>query len=887
MVCLTDRRGISIIDPELCRFNHGRNVPLPVSYTSSDSFDCAWQAAQELHHRAFPLPGDQPQYAPTRRIDLQHIKLELRLDFDRQAMAGIATLTACSLAERLTQIELDSAGLAIASATVNGAPVSYEIADERLILQLPRPASWDETLLIAIVYSAQPRRGLYFVAPDEHYPAKQRHAWTQNQDVNAHAWFPCYTLPGDKATSEILATVPAGMFALSNGRLMETRDNGDGSTTFHWRQDVPHSAYLVTLAAGPFSEWMQHWNDLPVPAYVLPGREADARRAFGQTPDMIAFFSEKIGVAYPYAQYAQVCVQDFIMGGMENTSATTLTETFLPDERIMPEWTGTRLIAHELAHQWFGDLLTCRDWSHGWLNEGFATYFDALYHEHALGTDEFRYMMRQNASAYLAEDSGRYRRPIVERTYHRPLDIFDAHLYPKGAWALHMIRTQLGDSAWWRAINQYVTRRREGTVITSDLQRTIEDVTGVNLDKFFDQWIFTGGHPELKLEWSWDGENSIGRLTVRQTQQVDALTPIFDLPVDVLLETASEVRRVRVRIDAAEQSFHFPLSEPPKRVRFDPEDALLKTIDFPRPHAMLAYQLEHDPDVSGRIEAAAELGKKTDRQSVEALAAALQRETFWGVAAEIARALGAARTPSARDALLAALDHADSRVRRAVVEHLASFKHDAKIGEEVAARLQRGDPSPLVEAELAKTLGIIRADGAFDLLLQALERSSWNDVVRARALDGLGALEDARGLPLLIDWSQYGRPEPARIAAANALAALAKVEQHRRAAVERLAELLRDPAMRVRVTAARALGTIGDRAGLAALQAATERDLHPSVVRAAREAARNIREGSAQSNEMAELRAELEKLAAENRELKERVDSIEQRRNANQRQDEQ
>ncbi len=836
---------------------------------------CSRQYGSELHHRAFPLPGDQPRYAPTRRIDVQHYRLELKVDFERHAVDGVATLSVRSLAEALTAVELDAASLAISAAIVDEEPVSWTLEGERMILHLSRPATWDEELTVEIHYSAQPERGLYFVEPDAAYPDKHRHAWTQSQDVDAHAWFPCYTLPGDKATSEIRVTVPGDMFALSNGRLMGVVDEPDGAKTFHWRQDVPHSAYLITLAVGPFVEIPYQANDVSAPVYVLPGGEEAAHRAFPQTPDMIAFFADKIGVPYPYAQYAQVCVQDFIMGGMENTGATTLTDMILPDERIMPDWDGTSLVAHELAHQWFGDLLTCRDWSHGWLNEGFATYFDALYHEHAQGTDEFRYIMHENAQAYLDEDTNRYRRPIVERTYTRPLDIFDRHLYPKGAWVLHMIRAQLGDAAWWRAINHYVTRHREQTVITSDLERAIEQATGINLEKFFDQWLYHGGHPEFKIEYTWDDARKLASLRVRQTQQIDDLTPIFDLPVDVVFEYGSQEHRVRVRVDAADQTFYFGCPEQPRRVRFDPEGAILKTLDFPRAHVLLVFQLEHVPDVTGRIEAANELGKQAERRGVEALNAALLREPFWGVAAEIARALGQARTPLACEGLLAALDHPHSRVRRAVVEHLAPFKADAGVAEAIATRLRSGDPSARVEAELAKTLGALRNDGAFEALTGALARPSWNDIIRRGALDGLAAAEDARAFPVALEWSRYGKPHWPRIAAVYAVAALGKASEHRHAAVQHLAELLDDLALHVRRAAASALATLGDRAALSALDRAAARDQHPIAVRAAREAARAIREGSAQSDELKGLRADVDKLTIANRELKDRLEFLE------------
>lgn len=844
--------------------------------SQNEYFGCARMDSETLHHRAFPLPGDRPQYTPSRRIDVTHIRLELSLDFERRCITGNATLKVRSLSDRLVVAELDAVGLEIEEVSVDGVPANFDLADDLVRITLPEPAAWGTGLELNISYSAQPERGLFFIAPDEAYPDKHPHVWTQSQDIDARHWFPCYNLPGDKSTSEMIVTVPAGMFALSNGRLVSTRENEAASRTFHWQQEIPHSHYLITLVAGPYVEIPYRWEDIPVPTYVLPGREEHARLAFPQTPDMIAFFSDKIGVRYPYAQYAQICVSDYIMGGMEHTTATTLTDTFLPDATVMPEWEGRSLIAHELAHQWFGDLLTCRDWSHGWLNEGFATYFDALWHEHAYGVDEFRYMMHQNAQEYIEEDSSKYRRPIVERTYNQPIDIFDRHLYPKGAWVLHMIRRQLGDEGWWRTIQHYVERHREQTVITSDLERAIEAVTGLNLEKFFEQWIFTGGHPEFRVAYSWDEERQVARVEVEQKQQTDRLTPIFDLPIDLLIEVDGQEQRLRVRVNEVRHTFFIPLAGRPQRIRFDPEAAILKTLDFPRPYAMLAYQLEHDPDVSGRIEAAVELGKKAERRGVQALATALEREPFWGVAVEIARALGVARTPAAKQALLGALTHADPRVRRAVVEHLAQFTHDDEVAQALVTRLGENEPSPHVRGELVKSLGTLKASSTREAVDSALEQASWNDVIRCRALDALGALDDPDGVPLVLEWTQYGRSTQARMAAIAALGNLGKHADQRHAVVERLIELLDDPSMRVKNAAIRALGTIGDKAALSALDRAVERARHGSTTRTARVAARAIHDQSAQSDEIGRLRADLDKLAGENRTLRERVDALEQ-----------
>lgn len=853
-------------------------------------FGCAgmhgWlsQPAAELQHRAFPLPGDQPQYTPDRLIDITHIRLELKLDFTQRRISGTATLSVRALAATVATVVLDADELEVHEVRLRrlsapGAadePVRYEVGTKTLRLWFATPLERAAECELVIGYSAQPERGLYFIQPDASYPDKQPHAWTQSQDLDARAWFPCHTLPDDKATSEMRVTVPAGMFALSNGALIDRAEHDDGTATFHWHEHTPHAAYLITLVVGPFAEVHDEWDGLPVTYYVLPGYEDAARRVMGRTPQMIQFFSEKIGVRYPYEKYAQVCVSDYIMGGMEHTSATTLTDTVLPDERVMPDFVHESLVSHELAHQWFGDLVTCRDWSHSWLNEGFATYCESLWIEHAEGEDEFRYNLYQQAEPYFQEDSKRYRRPIVMRDYNQPIDIFDMHLYPKGGWVLHMLRAQLGDEDWWRAINHYITRHREGSVLTHDLQRAIQEATGRNFDAFFDQFVFTGGHPEYRVSYGWDEATRTATLNVKQRQALDALTPLFDLPVLVRFETSAGLHDVRVRIQDAEQTLSFVLPEQPRLVRFDPYGDLLKTLEFPRPLALLRYQLVHDTTVIGRIEAAHELARLGTRAAVAALSEALLGEPFWGVQVQIAQALGAARTAAAREALLAGLTVPNTRARRAVVAALATFKRDEQIAATVWQRFTEGDPSYYVEAEAARAQGLLRSAQGFERLLSALERPSWNDVLQMHALQGLGELRDPRAVPVAIEWSSRGKGLWARQGALSALGMLGTLPAHTAEIVEHLSLLLDDPLMRIRDHAVLALHKIGDPQAIPALERASRRDRDGRIIRRSREAIAAIRASTSRSAALDALRQDVDQLIEENRKLRDRLDALDQ-----------
>jgi len=832
--------------------------------------------------RPFPLPGDKPHYAPNREYALEHIFLDISLDFQAKTVTGIVHTTLRPVNDGLTSITFDSDDTVVERITIEGEdkPLEFSHAGERLKINLATARNADEELTLAIEYTATPRRGLYFVVPDEAYPNKNLQAWSQGQDTDNHSWFPCFDAPNQKATSELRVTVPESFFALSNGGLLETYHNTTAKTkTYHWKQAIAHSTYLITLAAGEFVEILDHWEDIPVPYYVFPGQEEKARIALGKTPEMLKFFSEKIGVRYPYEKYATVVVGDFIFGGMENTTATTLTDTTLHDARAHQDFTSDPLVSHELAHQWFGDWLTCRDWSNGWLNEGFATYFEALWTEFDLGRDEFIYEMYQNAQTYISEDSGHYRRPIVAYTFNQPIDLFDRHLYEKGSLVLNMIRFQLGDDLWWKAINHYVNKHKGQNVITADLERAIEEATGLNLQPFFEQWLYKAGYPQFKISWSWDDKSQTAKFTLAQTQEINNDTLLFTLPVEIAFVGDSGKRETfRVELEEKEQNFYFRLTEKPVFASFDPANWLLKSVEWSRPKEQLIAQLQKDTEAFGRFTAAQALGKLGSLEAVEALEKALRTDAFWVVRAESARSLGAIKSPAAEKALLGALsEEQNARVRRAIVGSLGEFRSEA-----VAASLTKvlaGDITDIIEGAAATALGKTRQPEAFDILKKALERDSFNQVVRNGAFSGLVALKNTEAIPLTIEWTAYGKPDLARLGATAALGNLGKLvkDKEKEQVVDRLLELLDDTQWRERLAAIRAVQTLGETKPIAKLQRIAETSIEGREIRVSREAIMSLREGAAKDEEVKKLREDLDKLQTENRDLRERLETIEQK----------
>ena len=837
--------------------------------------------------RPFALPGDTPHYARDRLVDVRHIKLEIAIDPEAKRIEGTAHTTFVPINDGLRHVEFDAVEMEIKSVRIEGRRTRprYTYDGSLLRIELGRRRKAGEELTTVVSYAASPRRGLYFVGPDEGYPDKPLQVWSQGQDEDSRHWFPCFDFPNEMATSEVLVTVPKPLKAVSNGKLLRVRQEGR-RRTYHWRQNVPHVAYLISVAAGDFAEITERVDGVPIQYYLPKGREEDGRRALGRTPEMVRFLSERIGIAYPYAKYAQVVVADFIFGGMENVSATTLTQTILFDERAHPDYADVadRLVAHELAHQWFGDLLTCRDWAHGWLNEGFATYCDALFTEHHSGVDEFRYQMRGNAEIYFRDDKQRYRRPIVQNVYNEPIDLFDRQFYEKGAWVLHMLRFQLGDDLFWKAIRHYAAKHQGGNVTTPDLQRAIEEATGRNLDAFFDQWVYGAGHPDLTVAFEWDDAAKQAKLTVKQTQSTEHGTAeVFRTPVEVDFALDGSSQAFRVQLSEREQSFYFPLPERPKMVRFDPGGWLLKTVEFKRSQEMLLHQLQHDDDVLGRIDAAKGLAKLGTKEAVDALKEAVLRDAFWGVQAQAARALGSVGSEAALEALIECLSVEHARARRAVAGALGEFRDEppahrgARAVEALERLLREGDASYYVEAAAAAALGKTRSASAFGGLEAALEKESHNEVIRVRAFEGFGELRDERALPIAVEWTRYGRPPQAREAATACLGKLGRYAERKEPALDRLVELLDDSGLRVRLAAAAALQELGDDRVIPALERLAGRDLDGRVVRRCREVVARLREGRDKGEEVKKLRDELDKLREEQRTLKDQMQKLETR----------
>ena len=840
--------------------------------------------AQRLHSRCacssagspFALAGTERKYERSRPFAIPHLALDLSLDFETKSVSGSATLDFERVAANAAELELDAVGFEIDSVRLNAGkgfvntPFDYD-GDTLTVRGLERASSGK----VEVRYRATPRRGMYFLEPDAKVKNRPKQVWTQCQDEDARHFIPCHDKPHVKMTSELRVSVPNGFIALSNGELVESQTPaGKKPWTYHFRLDKPHPSYLLTLVAGNFTIIDDRPADLgkskqiPVRYYVPPARKKDTARSFGETPRMIELFSRLTGVPFPWQRYSQIVVSDFICGGMENTTATTMYEHVLLDERAVLDISSNDLVAHELAHQWFGDFVTCRDWSHAWLNEGFATFMEHVEREDRIGRDEYDYGVSSDNDSYLHEASARYSRPIVCRDYAEPIDLFDRHLYEKGGLVLHMLRRELGDETFWAGVRSYLEAHAYGVVETNDLQRALEKVSGRSLERFFDSWVYRPGHPELKVKVSWD--DGLLSITVKQTQKLGEIAEFhFELEVEIGTRGGG-VTRHKKAVTSATDTFVIQLAERPSFVVFDPDLRVVGDLTFDAPSDMLRAQLANATRAISRARAADALSRRDDPPTIIALAKSLaSTDEAWMVRAEAARALGKIRSEEAFSALAAMAGTDHPKVRRAVASALGNFKtaEAAKVLEKRA----KSDPSYLVEAESVRALGRTRRPEALSVIVPLLDRASWAEVSRAGALDALGALRDERALPEVLKRTEYGYPTRGRRAAIAALAAISEGRKVR----EHLEDLLDDKDPHLKIDVVAALQFLGDLKSRGALHRAKERELDGRVVRRLREALRDMGEHKSVAerkrlndeldgvrNELAELKARLSKVEA-------------------------
>jgi len=670
------------------------------------------------------------QIERSRSCDFIHYRIELAFDLDAKVFRGENRITLAPLGEEVDRCVIDAEEIIIETVLGKaGEELLFERSDTSLVIVFPRPLSHGETTEVTIKYRGEnPEGGFFFDdASDDHPQMVSTDSWPNE----AHHWIPLYDYPNDKVTHELIITVPEGNRVLSNGKLVNvTRNEEAGTTTWHWSQELPHSTYLFMLAIGPFAVIEDSLGDLPVNYWVYPEDEDDARWIFAKTPRMIEFYAELFDYPYPWAKYAQVTTPH-VGGGAEATSATILGDGVIHDRRAEQDFSWESVIAHEVAHQWWGDLVTLREWSHTWLNESFGTYSDYLWTRHESGEDAGAWDLLEKKNRYLREANDTYIRPIVFNRYDEPGDNFDAHTYPKGACVLHQLRYLLGEGPFFKTLSTFLHEHAFKPVDTHDFMRTVNEVTGRNMDWFFRQFVFRPGHPVLEVHSDWNAEAREVRLTVTQNQSRDHGVPIYRMPVRIGIVTPSGKRVEEIWLTSERDSYVLPCKEEPLLVRFDEGNWLLKEWSYPKSPEELLYQAQND-DVIGREWAVRELARFPGVPEVERVLAELaEDDPFWAVRVAAIETLDVDGGSESVELVTAAARDENSRVRTAAIRLLGE-RSDPALSAFFRDRFTNDD-SYQVQAEALRAIGRSGDRSHLPFLEEALEMESPRDVIRKAA----------------------------------------------------------------------------------------------------------------------------------------------------------
>jgi aminopeptidase N len=598
-----------------------------------------------------PVADTLPKYNPSHTFehDLLHTKIEISFDWAKKRANGKATLTLRPWFYETDKLTLDAKNFDIKSVNFEGKTdqLKYNYNGEELVIELGRKYKRTEEYKIAIAYTAKPDernsyggsaaitsdKGLYFINADGSDPEKPRQIWTQGETESNSFWFPTVDKPNERCTQEMYITVEDKYKTLSNGVLVSGKKNADGTRTDYWKMDKPHAPYLFMMAIGEYAVVKDKWRNIDIDYYVEPKYEQYARDIFPFTTEMLEMFSKKLNYEYPWQKYAQVVVRDYVSGAMENTTSVIFGDYVQKNRRELMDdhLTNEKVVAHEMFHHWFGDLVTTESWANLTLNEGFANYSEYLWMEHKYGRDAADHHLMQEHQGYLfsAQEGGH---PLIYFGHQNREDMFDAHSYNKGGSVLHMLRNYVGDEAFFAALNRYLKRNEYTDVEVHELRLAFEDVTGQDLNWFFNQWYLGAGHPMLNISYDWNETKKQASVTIKQTQEgAKEIANVFVLPLAVdIYDASGKVRRENIKVDHREQTFTFDCAAKPALLNVDADRMLLSISEDEHTEEEWIFMYRNAPRFMDRWAALENLEKINSAEAMAVYVAALS-DPFWGI----------------------------------------------------------------------------------------------------------------------------------------------------------------------------------------------------------------------------------------------------------------
>ncbi len=527
--------------------------------------------------------------AADREWDLLHMDLDLRFDWTNERVFGRADLQLKPYFYDQKTLTLDAKGFEIFDVfDAVGKTLEYEYNGSKLVVDLEQIYNRDQTVVLTVDYVAQPSampeggsaaitsdKGLFFINPRGEEANKPRQIWTQGETEHNSKWFPTIDKPNEQLTHQISITVEEKFVTLSNGTKISSKSNA-GTRTDTWKMDMPHAPYLVMIAVGDFAVVTEEVDGLLLEYYVEKEYEPYAKQIFAHTPEMISYFSDVLDYPYPWDKYSQIITKDYVSGAMENTTAVIFGDFIQKTDRELIDDDNDFIVAHELFHHWFGDLVTVESWANLTLQEGFANYSEHLWQEHKYGLDAAGFQRNNEKQGYLASIMQSGTHPLIHYGYGDKEEMFDGHSYNKGGLVLHMLRKELGDEAFFEGLNKYLNDNVHSAVEVDELRMAFEDVTGLDLHWFFDQWYLSAGHPNLELAYDYDATAKELIVSVDQTQNTESAKAIFQLPVTLSAFNADGTES-QYNFTINERSYEVALlmEEEPALIVFDRYDHLL------------------------------------------------------------------------------------------------------------------------------------------------------------------------------------------------------------------------------------------------------------------------------------------------------------------------
>ena len=705
----------------------------------------------------------EPSYNASRQryVDLVHTKIEASLNWEASQLNGKATLSMKPHFYEIDSVVLDAKGMEIKTITLSGKELSYDYSNgNTLTVYLDKSYKKDELVTFTVDYIAKPEgretsgsaaitsdKGLYFINPKGEEEGKMPQVWTQGETEANSVWFPTIDAPNMKSSQEVLLTVDNKYTTLSNGKLISSKKNTDGTRTDYWKQDLPHAPYLFMLAVGEFKIVQDSYTrgdgkKIEVNYYVEPAYENDARAIFGKTPKMIKFFSNKLGVEYPWDKYSEIVVRDYVSGAMENTGAVIFGDYVYKTKRELIDGNDESTIAHELFHHWFGDLVTCESWANLPLNESFANYSQYLWDEYEYGIDEADYNAIEEANGYY--QSGGYH-DLINFYYKDKEEMFDGHSYNKGGRILHMLRNHLGDEAFFQGLNKYLTSNAYKSAEVHNLRLAMEEVSGEDLNWFFNQWFLGKGHPVIFTEQAINQELQTVTIRIQQAQSFN----VFRLPVKIALWDETGKHSYSVVLDSVNQQFTFPFKGKLGNLMLDEEQMLLAKVYEEKPTAQYIHQFNNTDKFRAKSTALKHIAKSTDPEKTTILVNALNAK-FWGIRAE---ALGylkdlddAAKQPSYKTSLKKIIESdPKSKVRNAAVSALSTLEQNEAIA--IIRKVLKQDSSLMV---LGNALNELKEIDTVQALTLARELISSSEIeLQVGAAEIMGEYGNTQDLPFI------------------------------------------------------------------------------------------------------------------------------------------